>query len=45
MHSGITSGRVQKGMSTHAMCPVEWGEISTNSLEANANKLTSRIFV
>ena len=40
MYSGITSGRVlngelngelnvQKGMSTHAICPVEWGEIST----------------
>ena len=21
--------RLQKGMSTHAICPVEWGEIST----------------
>ena len=22
-------GLLQKGMSTHAICPVEWGEIST----------------
>ena len=27
MYSGITSGRVLNG--EHAICPVEWGEIST----------------
>ena len=28
-----------------AICPVEWGEISTKQSVANENKLTSRIFV
>ena len=39
MYSGITSGRVLNGELLYAICPVEWGEISTKQSVGNCKQI------